>query len=52
MDIDKLGDWAHEADIKAVVVNITLFNSVEIGLGLGWIEFFVFFIKIRNYIFD
>lgn len=52
MNIDEFGNRSHEANVETVIRNVTLADGIESGLSLGWIQFLVFFIKIRNYVFD
>lgn len=52
MDINELGDGPHKANVETFVGNIAFANGAEIGLVFWWVELLVFFIKIRNYIFD
>lgn len=50
MNVNKVGNWAHESDIETLIGNVSFLDGVEGRLGLRWVEFFVFFIKIRNYV--
>lgn len=52
MDINELGYGPHETNVETFVGNIAFTNGTEIGLVFWWVELLVFFIKIRNYIFD
>lgn len=52
MNVDEFGDGSHEAHVETIVGDVALFDGIESGLSFRRVEFLVFFIKIRNYVFD
>ena len=50
MNVNKVRNWAHESNIETLIGNVAFLNGVKSRLCLRRVEFFVFFIKIRNYV--
>jgi len=52
MYLYKFRDWPEKSDIKTLIGKFILFNSSNIWLVIWRIWFFIFYIKIRNHIFN